>query len=196
MERKTGNPFPFILRGSPLLLWPLLLSWALSGSHIRSVLFSCPALLKPPLPRNCRLTFPLPKLRRMRIRCGAAISSLNTSPRPNRAFWSALVDVRLSYQVMPTFDRTINISSMVPIQVPFFQVPLSFIYIFVYPALFVTNIQGVITYISRPTARTLVVTSDDTWTVCETHLCIMLRYRYICNYNINLGYFSWRLNGR
>ena len=75
----------FIRCGSPLTRWPLLLSWPLSGSHIRSVLSSYPAQRRPPPPRDCRLPLPLPRLRRVCIRCRAVISSLNTSPRPDRA---------------------------------------------------------------------------------------------------------------
>ena len=51
------SPFsPLTFHSSPLLLWTLLLSWPLSGSRIRSVFFSYPALLKPSLCWN--LHFP------------------------------------------------------------------------------------------------------------------------------------------
>lgn len=85
MEKEAVNPSFFILHRSPLSFWPLLLSWPLSGFRIRSVLLFYPALLRPPIPRDFRLPFGFPKLRRMCIRFRAAIPSLSTSPRTNRA---------------------------------------------------------------------------------------------------------------
>lgn len=73
--------YPPWLPSAPLLLRTL------SGSYIRSALFPSPA---PPLPRA--LPWCLPKIAgylfrfRICVGCQAAISLLNTSPRPNRAF--------------------------------------------------------------------------------------------------------------
>ena len=83
-----------------MLFWlpsPLSLFWLPSGSRIRSVFLSYPAQLRHPLPRNCWLSRIFLGFRNG-IRCTsnrlsywAAISSLNTSRRPNRAyFWETL----------------------------------------------------------------------------------------------------------
>ena len=88
-SRASNFFYPPWSSGSP---GPLSLLWPLSGSRIRSVLLSYPALLRLPLPRNCRLSRTLLCFRNGvgcasdRLWCWVAISSSNTSPRPNRAF--------------------------------------------------------------------------------------------------------------
>ena len=69
IEKETDILSLFILRDSSFPLRPLLLSCPLSGSQYVRSFSSYPALLRPPLPRDCRLSFPLPKLRRICIRC-------------------------------------------------------------------------------------------------------------------------------
>lgn len=73
-----------------------------------------PALLRPPIPRNCRLPFGFPKFRRMCIRCRAAISSLSTSPRTNQACLtrSSIVPQVFSSFLNFRFFRAGNVASI------------------------------------------------------------------------------------